>query len=161
LGSLLATIPAFDVKEQRMAKDGYAEFEALNPFFAIVLKGLRGLVDGEHFFEAFSADALLEFRYEFPGWPAKILGRKELLKSFAGYGDNIKLHAADNLVVHRCQDHRVTILEYQVHGKIAATGGRYDNRFISVITIEKRKIVHWVDYMDSLAAWKALNNDAS
>jgi ketosteroid isomerase-like protein len=33
----------------------------------------------------------------------------------------------------------------------------YDNRFISVITIENRKIVHWRDYMDSLAAWTALN----
>jgi limonene-1,2-epoxide hydrolase len=25
------------------------------------------------------------------------------------------------------------------------------------VTIEKRKIVHWRDYMDSLAAWTALN----
>jgi limonene-1,2-epoxide hydrolase len=24
--------------------------------------------------------------------------------------------------------------------------------------IEKRKIIHWRDYMDSLAAWTALNN---
>jgi len=26
-----------------------------------------------------------------------------------------------------------------------------------VITIENRKIVRWLDYMDSLAAWTALN----
>jgi len=44
-----------------------------------------------------------------------------------------------------------------VHGKIVATGGPYDNRFVSVIAIESRKIVHWRDYMDSLAAWTALN----
>jgi hypothetical protein len=46
---------------------------------------------------------------------------------------------------------RVVILEYEVHGK------RYDNRLISVVTIENRKIVLWRDYMDSLAAWTALN----
>ena len=49
------------------------------------------------------------------------------------------------------------ILEYKVHGKILSSGAPYDNRFISVITIEKRKIIHWRDYMDSLAAWTALS----
>ena len=49
------------------------------------------------------------------------------------------------------------ILECDVHGRILASGATYDNRLISVITIENRKIVHWKDYMDSLAAWTALN----
>ena len=52
------------------------------------------------------------------------------------------------------------ILEYDVHGKILSTGVSYDNRLISVITIENRKIVHWRDYMDSLAAWTALNGNS-
>ena len=49
------------------------------------------------------------------------------------------------------------ILEYDVHGTILATGVSYDNRFSSIITIENKKVVHWRDYMDSLAAWTALN----
>ena len=48
-------------------------------------------------------------------------------------------------------------LEYEVHGKILSGGAPYDNRFISVITIENRKIVHWRDYMDSLAAMTVLS----
>jgi len=52
------------------------------------------------------------------------------------------------------------ILECEVHGKILSSGAPYDNRFISIITIESRKIVYWRDYMDSLAAWTALNSDA-
>jgi ketosteroid isomerase-like protein len=44
-----------------------------------------------------------------------------------------------------------------VHGKVLATGTSYDNRFVSIVTIENRKIVRWRDYMDSLAAWTALN----
>ncbi len=32
-----------------MTKAKYEVFEALNPFFGVVLKGLRGLVDGKHY----------------------------------------------------------------------------------------------------------------
>jgi ketosteroid isomerase-like protein len=42
-----------------------------------------------------------------------------------------------------------------VHGKKIRTGNSYDNRFISVVTVEDRRIVHWRDYMDSLAAFTA------
>ena len=57
--------------------------------------------------------------------------------------------------MHRSQDPRVFILEYEVHGEKIRTGNAYDNRFISVVTVEDRKIVHWRDYMDSLAAFTA------
>jgi ketosteroid isomerase-like protein len=141
-----------------MKKSQYEVFEALNPFFEVVMKGLRGLVDGDHYFDAFAEDAVFESLYHFPGWPTTIRGRVNLMASLSGYGKTIKVHAADALVVHRSQDSRVVILEYEVHGKILSTGGAYENRLISVITIEKRKIVHWRDYMDSLAAWTALNS---
>jgi uncharacterized protein len=145
-------------QELTMPQSGYESFEALDPFFEVVLRGLRGLVDGNHYFDTFADDAIFESRYYFPGWPATIRGRANLMASLAGYGKTIKLHTADALVVHRCQDSRVMILEYDVHGKILSSGAPYDNRFISVITIENRKIIHWRDYMDSLAAWTALNN---
>ncbi len=87
-----------------------------------------------------------------------IRGRAAQMASFSGYGKTITLHSGDALVVHHSRDSRVVILEYKVHGKILSSGAPYDNRFISVITIEKRKIIHWRDYMDSLAAWSALNS---
>lgn len=141
-----------------MSKAEYAVFEALNPFFEVVLRGLSGLVDGEHYFDTFADDAIFESRYDFPGWPVTIRGRANLMASLSGYGKTIKLHTGDALVVHRCQDSRVVILEYEVHGKILSSGAPYDNRLVSVITIEDRKIVRWIDYMDSLAAWMALNS---
>lgn len=140
-----------------MKENKYAVFEALNPFFEIVMRGLSGLVDGEHFFDTFAEDTIFESRYQFPGWPATIRGRANLMASLAGYGKTIKLHSGDALVVHRTQDSGVVILEYEVHGKILSSGSRYDNRLISVVAIENRKIVRWRDYMDSLAAWTALN----
>lgn len=140
-----------------MTKTEYKDFEALDPFFAVVMKSLKRPVDGEHYFDAFTDDAIFESRYHFPGWPVTIRGRANLMASLSGYGKTIKLHSGDALFVHRCQDNRVVVLEYEAHGKILSTGAPYDNRFISVITIEDRKIVHWRDYMDSLAAWSALN----
>jgi uncharacterized protein len=143
-----------------MAKRGkYAEHEALDPFFEVIERGLEGLVQGGHFFDTIAEDAFFEFLYDFPGWPRTIRGRADLVDKFSGYGDNIRLHASGELVVHRSVDPRVVILEYEVHGTIVATGTPYDNRFISVITIENEKIVRWRDYMDSLAAWMALRGD--
>jgi ketosteroid isomerase-like protein len=120
----------------------YADFEALNPFFEIIQKGLVSLVDGEHYFDTIADDALFEFRYRIPGWPPTIGSRANLMAQFSGYGNNIRRHSADGLVVHHTQGRRVAILEYDVHGTILSRGTPYDNRFISVITIKNRKIIH-------------------
>src|SRR5260370_29293283 len=126
-----------------MTDPKYAAFTALDPFFEIVQQGLAGLVDGDHYFDTIADDAEFEFRYLSSGWPETVRGRDALMALYAGYGNNIVLHGADELVVHRSQDPRVVIIEYDVHGKIVRTGASYDNRFISVVTIEGRKIVHW------------------
>ena len=143
--------------KQDVVKNRYAAHQALNPFFAVVMQGLDGLVDGDHFYDTIATDALFEFLYDFPGWPREIRGRANLIDIYSGYGNSIKVHAADGLSVHRTDDGHVVVLEYEVHGEILRTGAAYDNRFISVVTIENRKIARWRDYMDSLAAWTALN----
>jgi len=140
-----------------MTNPKYKAFAALDPFFDVVQQGLTGLVDGDHYFETIADNAVFEFRYIFPGWPQKLSSRAALMALYEGYGNNIVLHSADALVVHRSQDVGVVILEYDVHGKIIRTGSPYDNRFISVVTIENLKIVQWRDYMDSLAAMTALS----
>src|SRR6202040_515853 len=87
-------------------------------------------------------------------------GRAALMAQFRGYVDNIALQSADKLTTHRTDDGRVVVIEYEVHGTILATGVKYNNRFASIIRIESRKIMHWRDYMDSLAAWNALTAGA-
>jgi ketosteroid isomerase-like protein len=143
-----------------MPSSEYAAFKALDPFFKVVQKGLSEFVDGEHYFDTIADDALFEFRYHFPNYPKTVRGRANLMALYSGYGNNIMLHRGDALVVHPSKDGRVVILEYEVHGKILATGVPYDNRLIAIVTIENRKIIHWRDYMDSLAAWMALNSAA-
>ena len=140
-----------------MSDPKYKRFAALDPFFDIVQQGLAGQVDGDHYFDTIADNAVFEYRYIFPGYPQRLDGREALMALCAGYGNNICLHGADALVVHRSQDARVVILEYDVHGKVIRTGASYDNRFISVVTIGNRKIVQWRDYMDSLTAMTALS----
>ena len=139
-----------------MRDPAYAAFAALDPFFDIVQQGLAGLVEGDHYFDTIAPDAVFEFRYRFPGYPTKVAGREALMALYSGYGRNITLHGAGALVVNISQTPGVVILEYEVQGTAVSSGKLYDNRFISVVTVEDRKIVGWRDYMDSLAAMSAL-----
>lgn len=129
------------------------------PFFSIVMEGLQGEVDGGHFWDAVAEDAVFEFLYHIPGFTTKIEGRDAYMEWFGSY-TNI-LHSADHLRVHKTARPGVIILEYEVHGTVPHTGKAYNNRFCSIITIAGRRIIHWRDYMDSLAVMLAVTPDQS
>ena len=143
-----------------MPSSKYAAYETSEPYFELVRGALGDLVDGEHFFDVISDDVVYEVRYDFPGWPRVIQGWTDLMAAFRGYVDNIALQSADKLMTHKTDDGRIVVIEYDILGTILATGAKYSNRFCSVIKIENRKISHWRDYMDSLAAWNALTAGA-
>src|SRR5580692_10874154 len=130
----------------------YAAYQPAAPYFDLVRGALGDLVDGDHFFDIIDDDIIYEVRYDVPGWPRVIQGRTDLMAAFRGYVDNIALQTADQLIVHKTDDGRVVVIEYEVHGRILASGVKYNNRFCSIIRLEDRKIMHWRDYMDSLAA---------
>jgi ketosteroid isomerase-like protein len=139
-----------------MPNPKYAAYEGVDPYFSLVRGALGDLVDGEHFFDIVTDDVVYEVLYDFPGWPRVIRGRADLMAQFRGYVDNIALQSADKLIAHKTDDGRFVVIEYEIHGRILATGAKYNNRFCSIIRIENQKIAHWRDYMDSLAAWNAL-----
>ena len=138
-----------------MPNPKYAAYDGAAPYFNLVREALGDLVDGEHFFDIVTDDVVYEVLYDFPGWPRVTNGRADLMALFQGYVDNIALQSADKLITHKADDDFV-VIEYEVHGRILATGATYNNRFCSIIKIENRKIARWRDYMDSLAAWNAL-----
>lgn len=138
-----------------MPSRNYDAYEGAEPYFELIRRALEGLVDGEHFFDIVADDIVYEVRYDL-GWPRVIQGRADLMARFARYVDAIGIRSADKLIVNRADNGRVVVIEYEVHGTILATGARYDNRFCSIVELENRRIAHWRDYMDSLAAWKAL-----
>jgi uncharacterized protein len=138
----------------------YDAYAPAAPYFDLVRGALGDLVDGEHFFDIVTDDIVYEVLYDVPGWPHVITGRTGLMAAFRSYVDNIALQSADKLIVHKTNDGHVVVIEYEVNGTILATGVKYNNRFCSIIEIENRKITHWRDYMDSLAAWNALTAPA-
>jgi len=134
----------------------YAVYKNAAPYFDLVRGALGALVDGGLFFDIITDDIIYEVLYDVPGWPPVINGRTDLMAAFKGYVDNIALRSANKLTLHKTDDGRVAVIEYEVHGTVVANGAKYDNRFCSIIKIESRKVAHWRDYMDSLAAWNAL-----
>lgn len=135
-----------------MNKNHPAFKKEAEPFYSIIMEGLKGEVDGAHFWDAVAEDAVFEFLYKFPGFATRINGRKAYMDWFGGY--SMKLYSADHLVVHKSTEPGVVILEYEVHG-FTPNNKPYDNRFCSIITLKDRKIIHWRDYMDSLAVMLA------
>jgi ketosteroid isomerase-like protein len=135
-----------------------AKYAAMRPYFELVAQGLDGLVDGTDFFDIHAKDVVVEFIITVPTYPRRIVGREALAELYADYGDSIVQSGSSD--VHRYYDpeHSVVILEYTMHGTVVSTGAPYVNRFVSVITIKDRKIVHWRDYLDPLAVFAALGD---
>ena len=143
-----------------MSTATYATYKPVKPYFDLVRGALGDLVDGEHFFDCVSEKIVYEVRYDVSGWPRIIEGRAALMQAFRGYGKHIELHSADHLIKHVTDTGQVIVIDYEVRGKILATDVRYANRFCSIINLASRRIAHWRDYMDSLAAWNALTSKA-
>jgi hypothetical protein len=58
------------------------------------MEGLRGLVDGDHYFDTIADDAFFEFRYHFPGWPLTIRGGANRIASALRHTDRLLLRLA-------------------------------------------------------------------
>jgi uncharacterized protein len=137
-----------------MSRD-MTRYAAMRPYFEVVSEALKGLVDGSDFFDMHAEDVVVEYVITVPDYPRKIVGREALAELYSDYGKSIVQSGSSE--VHRYFDPEksVVILEYTIHGTVLSTDAPYLNRFISVIAIKDRKIVHWRDYLDPLAVLSA------
>src|SRR6202012_5767537 len=99
-----------------MPNPKYAAYKAAAPYFDLVRGALGDLVDGEHFFDVVDEHTVYEVLYDLGGWPRVVRGRTGLMAQFRGYVEAVELQAADHLVVHKADDGRVVVIEYEVHG---------------------------------------------
>ena len=132
------------------------DFRALEPFFDIIGEGVAGLVDGGHFFDILAEDAVFEYVITVPGYPRRVEGRTAVAELYRPYGDVLVLDRCYDLAVHHDPAQGTVVLEYASAGKVVATGAPYGNRYISVITLRDREVVHWRDYLDPIAVFDAL-----
>ncbi|MDE3205177.1 MAG: nuclear transport factor 2 family protein [Acidobacteriota bacterium] len=135
--------------------DDDSNFGANGPFFHIIRQGLNGLADGDDYFDLLAADVVFDYVISVPGYPRHVEGRQSVIDLYRGYDDYMKVHRADHLRVYRDTEAGVVILEYQVHGESVQTGRPYHNHFVSIITVENRKVARWRDYLDPIAVFEA------
>lgn len=133
-----------------------SNFGADGPFFHVIREGLKGIVDGEDYFDMLADDVVFEYVISVPGYPKRIKGRKKVIELYSDYGSYMVVKSADNLHVYRDPKASVVILEYEVHGKSVPKGKPYNNRFVSIVTIKNKKVTRWRDYLDPIAVFDAL-----
>ncbi len=135
--------------------DDSSNFGADGPFFHVIREGLKGLVDGEDYFDMLADDVVFEYVISVPGYPRRVEGRQGIIDLYSGYDNYMRVHSADNLRIYRDPKASVVVLEYEVHGRSVQTGRPYDNRFVSIITVTDEKVTHWRDYLDPIAIFDA------
>jgi uncharacterized protein len=131
------------------------KYAAMRPYFDVVTEALDGLVDGDDFFDIHADDVVVEYIITVPDYPRRIVGREALAELYADYGQSIVQSGSSDMHRYHDAEQSVVVLEYTIHGTVVSTGAPYLNRFISVITVKDRKIVHWRDYLDPLAVFAA------
>jgi ketosteroid isomerase-like protein len=132
------------------------DFTALDPFFRIIEEGLLGLVEPGQFFDLMAEDVVTEYVITVPGYPPRVEGRQALAELYRPYGNAIELDRCFDLTVYHDPDKNVAVLEYAAEGHTVDGNRPYTNRFISVLTIRDREIVHWRDYLNPVAVFNAL-----
>ena len=132
-----------------------SNFGADGPFFQLIREGLKGLADGEDFFDLLADDVVFEYVISVPGYPRRVEGRQNIIDLYRDYDSYMTVRSADNLRVYRDPAASVTVLEYEVHGESAQTGRPYNNRFVSIVTIKGGKVTWWRDYLDPVAVFDA------
>ena len=135
--------------------DDSSNFGADGPFFRIIREGLKGLAKGDDYFDLLADDVIFEYVISVPGYPKRVQGRQSIIDLYSGYDDYMRVHSADNLRIYRDPEASIVVLEYEVHGESVQTGRPYNNRFVSIITVAKTKVVHWRDYLDPIAVFEA------
>jgi len=132
-----------------------SNFGADGPFFRVIRDGLKWLVDGDDYFDLLADDVIFEYVISVPGYPRRVQGRQSIIDLYTGYDEYMRVNSADNLRIYRDPDASVVVLEYEVHGESMQTRRPYNNRFVSIITVENAKVVHWRDYLDPIAVFEA------
>jgi len=133
-----------------------SDFQALDPFFRIIEEALAGLTDGVHFFDLLAEDVVFDYIITVPNYPRHVVGRAAVAELYRPYGQVLTLNRCFDLAVHHDRETGTVVLEYASEGQVVATGAAYNNRYISVLTIEQRKVTRWRDYLDPVAVFDAL-----
>ena len=81
--------------------DDSSNFGADGPFFHIIREGLKGLAEGEDYFDLLTDDVVFEYVVSVPGYPQRVEGRHNIINLYNDYDRFMTVRGADNLHVYR------------------------------------------------------------
>ncbi len=118
---------------------------------------LTNVINSKHsdLMEMLTDDAVIEFPYHLPTTPAQLVGKPEIERFFAGFGDFLVLEEIRPIAAHETADPNVGILEYEGFGKATKTERPYRQRYITVLTFRNGQIRHWKDYWNPMSVLDA------
>ena len=133
------------------------------PLDAKLRNFLNNLVSSKHhdLLEMLDEDAVMVFPYHLPTTPTQLVGKQEISKFFAGFGDFLTLDEIRLVASHRTDDPDVAILEYEGTGKATQTGRSYQQKYITVLTFRDGRIARWKDYWNPLSVLEATGEPGS
>ncbi|MFI5909293.1 nuclear transport factor 2 family protein [Dactylosporangium sp. NPDC051541] len=108
--------------------------------------------------DCYADEAVIEMPFAVPGlMPARLAVTREALRTRFRGGTALRRYTrVENATIHETADGSTLILEYDVHGAMAATAAPFVLRFIMVITLRDGLIAHTRDYTDPIAGARAL-----
>ncbi|MDN3354316.1 nuclear transport factor 2 family protein [Actinomadura sp. DC4] len=108
--------------------------------------------------ECYAANVVIEMPFAHAAlYPARIeTGREELRARFGAGRAVRKYERLDNVAIHETADPEVIITEYDLHGRLVATGREFTQSYLMVMTVRDGRIVHTRDYTDPIEGARLL-----
>jgi hypothetical protein len=73
-----------------------SNFGADGPFFRVIREGLKGLIEGDDYFDLLADDVVFEYVISVPSYPRRVQGRQSIIDLYSGYDDYMRVHSADS-----------------------------------------------------------------
>lgn len=130
------------------------------PSFGALLRYALGDVISADAGKDFLAMCAQDIRFDFPNAPvgtvSELQGKDDLAHYLSKVGALITFESMGMPTVHPSKDNETFILEFSCKASGADTGVRYDQDYISVIRVQKGRIVHYRDYWNPLILLEAV-----
>jgi len=135
-----------------------SETDAVESFPAMLRRvlGHRLRPDAETFPDMFAVDGVLEYPYAPPGLNTPILGRDAIIANFQRIRPLLRIDGVADVSEIEVRDPDMVVLEFSGHGEGLLTKEAYNQRYISVIRMRDKNIVHYKDYWNPIALLRAV-----
>jgi hypothetical protein len=108
--------------------------------------------------DCYATDVVIEMPFAVaPLYPGRIQTTREQLRARFKAGAAVRRYTGlGRVMIHQTADPGVVIVEFELHGQMAATGERFTLPFLLVMTIQDDHIVHSRDYTDPIIGARVL-----